>query len=181
MSNKARKQNSNNSRTSVCLRVKYANTFPFMLYLFTQGFLAIKSTATVRASCLLVHKCRYIQLVHTQPSHLMRAKQQLSRRTCTVSDWVMKGNSWSLPLFLCFKALNGRFLQPLSLSCGSLRFVSSSFKVLKQTCCARFMHPFFPCHHRSAWAFRSCNYVCLFQLAQSLWLNFWGNAGLPDP
>uniref|UniRef100_A0A8C1BQ09 Branched-chain-amino-acid aminotransferase n=1 Tax=Cyprinus carpio carpio TaxID=630221 RepID=A0A8C1BQ09_CYPCA len=37
-------------------------------------------------------------------------------------------------LFLCFKALNGRFLQPyLSLSCGSLRFVSSSFKAADLT------------------------------------------------
>uniref|UniRef100_A0A673HAD2 Branched-chain-amino-acid aminotransferase n=1 Tax=Sinocyclocheilus rhinocerous TaxID=307959 RepID=A0A673HAD2_9TELE len=45
----------------------------------------------------------------------------------------MEGNGRSHTLFLCFKALNGRFLQPLSLSCGSLRFISSSFKAADLT------------------------------------------------
>lgn len=118
------------------------HTLPSFALLIHSGFLAIKSTVSAWPSCLLVHKCRYIQLVHTRPSHLMKAEQQLSRTTCPVSECAMKGNDWSHTLFLCFKALNGRFLHPLSLSCGSLRFVSSSFKVLKQTCWARFINSF---------------------------------------
>jgi len=77
----------------------------------------------------------------------------------------MKGNGWSHTLFLCFKALNGRFLHPLSLSCGSLRFVSSSFKVLKQTCRARFTHHFFISVSPAwlAWALGFWEFVQLFQ------------------
>ncbi|XP_056309553.1 branched-chain-amino-acid aminotransferase, mitochondrial isoform X3 [Danio aesculapii] len=90
-------------------------------------YVATKGAITAMTKAMAVDESRYqVRVNCISPSNIMTPLwEELAANTEDTAATIKGGEN--------AQAVNGRFLNPLSLSCGSLRFVSSSFKAADLT------------------------------------------------